>query len=68
MPSFSLGRQVAQLLPALLDDAMLKQRVDHPSSIVIEHADDVAQLELFVEKEFADLDGMRPVWSKPEIS
>ena len=52
MPSFSLGRQVAQLLPTLLDDALLKQRVDHPSSVVIEHADDVTQVELFVEEEY----------------
>jgi hypothetical protein len=52
LPSFSLGRQVAQLLPPLLDDALLKQRVDHPSSVVIEPADDVTQVELFVEEEY----------------
>ena len=68
LPSFSPGRQVFQLHPALLDDAMLKERVDHPSSVVLEHADDVAQVELFVEEEFANLDGMRPFGSKPEMS
>lgn len=46
------------LLPAFLDDALREQGVDYPSPVVMEQANDVAHVQLLVDKEVANLDRM----------
>ena len=48
-----------RFLPTFLDGSLLEQRMDHASSIVVEQANDVAEVQLVVEKQMADLNGMR---------
>ena len=45
-------------LPAFLDDALREQGVDYPSPVVMEQANDVAHVQLLVDKEVANLDRM----------
>ena len=56
---FSFRPFFPRFLSALLDDSLLEQRMDHASSIVLEQANDVAEVQLVVEKQMADLNGMR---------
>jgi hypothetical protein len=57
-PSLSFGRFVVAFLPALFDDSLLEERMDNDSPVLMEQANDFAEVQLFVEEEVANLDGV----------